>query len=155
MSLEPTLLGPGAGERHWFLNCLYTLKGGADETGGVLTAFEALLPPRFGPPPHVHHIEDEMFYVVEGEVTFWCDGASETYQSGGVAFLPKGLPHRFETGSAGAKMFQITMPAQFERLVRGFGEPAMHSGLPEPSEPDVPRLIDMCAQLGIEILAPE
>lgn len=152
MSLEPTLLGPGSGERHWFLNCLYTLKGGAEETGGVLTAYEALVHPRFGPPPHVHRIEDEMFYVVEGEVMFWCDGVSETHGPGGAAFLPKGLPHRFETGSAGAKMFQLTMPAQFERLVRSYGEPAQEARLPDPSEPDVPKLVELCAGLGIEIL---
>jgi mannose-6-phosphate isomerase-like protein (cupin superfamily) len=155
VSLRPNLLGPGAGERHWFLNCLYVLKAGGDDTGGALTAYEALLPPHFGPPPHVHGIEDEFFYVVDGEVTFWCAGESETHGPGGAAFLPKGLPHRFETGDAGAKMFQMTMPAQFERLVRGFGEPAPDLRLPEPSEPDVPRLIELCAQLGIEILAPE
>jgi mannose-6-phosphate isomerase-like protein (cupin superfamily) len=154
MSLRPTLLGPGAGERQWFLNCLYVLKGGGDETGGVLTAYEAVMPPLFGPPPHVHHVEDELFYVVDGEVTFWCDGASDTHGPGGTAFLPKGFPHRFETGDSGAKMFQITLPAQFERLVRGFGEPAPELRLPEPSEPDVPKLIELCAQLSIEILTP-
>ncbi len=155
MSLTPTLLGPGAGERHWFLNCLFVLKGGGEETGGALTAYEAVLPPGFGPPPHLHHLEDELFYVVEGEVTFWCDGVSETHGPGGAAFLPKGLPHRFDTGADGAKMFQVTLPAQFERLVPGFGVPAPDLQLPEPSEPDVPRLVELCRELSIDILIPD
>jgi mannose-6-phosphate isomerase-like protein (cupin superfamily) len=155
MSLEPILFGPGAGEHYWFLNGLYSLKAGEDHSGGLFTAYEALLPPEFGPPPHVHRIEDEFFYVVEGEVTFWCHGVSATHGPGGTAFLPKGSPHRFDTGPSGAKMFQLTLPAQFERLVRAYGEPAPELKLPGPSEPDVPKLVELCAQLGIDILLPE
>ncbi len=157
MSLQdPTLLAPGDGEHSWFLNNLFTLKAGGETTGGLITVMEFTGPAGWGPPPHVHHVEDEMFYVVEGEISFWCDGKSATYGPGGFAWLPKKLPHRFEIGADGpARVLQLTTPAQFEHFVRALGEPATEARLPEPTEPDVERLVRVCAEFNIDILAPE
>lgn len=157
MSLQtPTLLAPGDGEHSWFLNNLFTLKAGGETTAGALTIFEWVGPPGFGPPPHVHRTEDEMFYVLEGMISFWCDGATETYGPGGFAYLPKRRPHRFRVGDdAPARALQVTTPAQFEHFVRAFGEPATEARLPEPTEPDVERLVRVCAAFDIDVLAPQ
>ena len=37
--------------------------------------------------------------------------------------------------------------------MRAFGEPATEARLPEPSEPDVARLVRVCAEFDIDILA--
>src|SRR6187200_735270 len=45
--------------------------------GRDFAAFEVPLPPVWeGPPPHLHREYDEAFYVVDGTVTFWIDGAT-------------------------------------------------------------------------------
>ena len=112
-------------------------------------------PPGFGALLHRHDIEDELFYVLDGEVTFTCAGREATFGTGGFAWLPKGLPHRFQISDSGpATMLQITLPAQFEDFARAVGEPAPTPALPEPSVPDVEGLTRIAADFQIEILPP-
>ena len=66
---------PGEGTRSlWVLCELLTHKIPSHKTGGAYALFEAATPPGAGPPPHVHHREDEAFYVLEGEYEFLVDG---------------------------------------------------------------------------------
>ena len=59
------------GEALWFLGCLVTVKSSAETTGGGVAVLEHLAPRGAGSPLHVHRLEDEWFYVLEGELTFW------------------------------------------------------------------------------------
>ena len=60
-------LPPGEGRRSLrVFGELVTCKVTSDQTSGAYTLFEATTPPGAGPPPHVHHREDESFYVLEG-----------------------------------------------------------------------------------------
>lgn len=152
----PRILGPGDGEHLWFLGTLMTVKAGGDVTGGNLSVIEATMPPGFGPPLHRHDVEDELFFVIEGEMTFWCAGQQATHGAGATVWLPKGLPHRFQVGDAGpARMLQISTPAQFEDFARAVGEPAAAPVLPQPSAPDIDALVRISADFQIEIMPPE
>jgi hypothetical protein len=48
----------------------------------------------------------------------------------------------------------ITSPAGFEDFVAEIGRPAGHFGLPEPSAPDIPRLVEASGRHGQHILGP-
>ena len=73
---EGTPTGPGGGSV-WLAGELYTSKVVSEDTGGAFALAEAITPPEGGPPPHVHHREDEAFYVLEGELEFMTeDGIS-------------------------------------------------------------------------------
>ncbi len=50
---------------------LATLKAPNETTDGRVAVIEYLAPRGAGSPRHVHHREDEWFYVLEGELTFW------------------------------------------------------------------------------------
>lgn len=152
----PHLLAPGEGD-HWaFLATNATIKVDGRMTGGTMTVIESLMPAGFGPPPHRHDVEDELFFVLEGELLIECAGQSATYGPGGCAFLPKGLPHRFQVSDDGpARMLQVTTPAQFDDFVRAVGRPLTGSALPPPRQPDVEALVRIAADFQIEILAPE
>jgi hypothetical protein len=57
---------------------------------------EGVAQPSSGPPLHVHHREDEAFYVVEGKFLFEyadirVEGGPATY-----VFLPRDIPHCFQ-----------------------------------------------------------
>ena len=52
----------------WMLNTLMEIKAAAEDTGGTFTLIEQVVTPAGNPPVHVHHHEDESFYVLEGEV---------------------------------------------------------------------------------------
>ncbi len=59
------------GEAFWLLGMLQTIKIGRDDTGGAYGLVEIVVPEGVGSPWHVHPEEDEWFYVLEGELTFW------------------------------------------------------------------------------------
>lgn len=153
MSMQtPTLLGPGEGQHVDFLGNRNVVKAGGEETDGLLTVIEFTAGPGFGPPPHIHGREDEMFYVLEGSATFWCDGEEATYGPGGFCWLPKGLAHRFEMGPEGGRILQLTSPAQFEDMITDYGTAIGADDDVVPAPPDVPRLVEVCRRYDIELL---
>ena len=73
----PVALQPGEGEARWFLGALTTIKASGETTGGRVAVTENWAPRGHGSPLHVHHNEDEWFYVLSGELTFWVDGETD------------------------------------------------------------------------------
>lgn len=70
-----------------------TLKATGDETGGSIGFFEATSPPGFGPPRHIHHSHDELFYVLEGQFLFAVGDRQITATAGTFVFIPRGTVH--------------------------------------------------------------
>ena len=91
---------------------------------------EHLAPQGHGSPLHVHTREDEWFYVLEGEMTFWVDGQVSVAPAGSFVFGPKGLPHTFIVSSEVARFLLVTEPAGFERFTRALGQPAERREIP-------------------------
>src|SRR5919108_2655239 len=97
---QPLVRPRGTGTTVRFLGTDMTLLATGQETGGTFGLIEQALPPGFGPPPHVHHGEDEAFYILEGGLTFTCGGRAPRAGGGGVLFSPPGgrpplpPPHR-------------------------------------------------------------
>ncbi len=131
------------------------MKAAAADTKNAFTLIEVQLPPGGGAPPHIHHGEEEGFYVLEGEMTVNCGEQSWTATPGMFAFLPRGIPHSFQVSESGpAKMLQLSSPSQFERFAAEMGEPATAMTLPEPTEVDVAKLLSIAPKYGIEMLPP-
>lgn len=148
-------LGRDEGDALWFLGTRMTVKAAGDATRGALTLIECECPAGFAPPPHIHHAEDEAFYLLEGRLEVTCGESSWSLEPGGFAFLPKGTPHRFVVSESGpARMLQVTAPSQFEHFAAESGSPATRLGLPDPSEPDIERLLVAASRHQIEILPP-
>jgi mannose-6-phosphate isomerase-like protein (cupin superfamily) len=61
---------PDGGRSVWLLGMLVTFKAVGEETGGEYSLYELTVPPQLGALPHIHHAENEAFYVLEGEVGF-------------------------------------------------------------------------------------
>jgi quercetin dioxygenase-like cupin family protein len=155
MTLQtPLVLPRDVGEHFAFLNTLATVKLGADRSGGVLSCVELLAPRGFGPPLHRHDVEDELFYIADGEVRFTAGDVDEVAVTGGTVWLPKLLPHQFQVLSDTARIFQVTTPAQFERFVAALGSPVQEAALPVPAEIDGGRVAQVCAEFQIEVLGP-
>jgi len=111
--------------------------------------------PGFATPAHVHHLEDELFYVLGGALQVTCGDRTWEAGAGALVFLPKGRPHQFVVWEGQpARLLQITAPAQFERFVAEVGVPATRPGLPDPELPDLERLVAAAARHGIDILPP-
>jgi quercetin dioxygenase-like cupin family protein len=62
------------GEARWYGDSLFEFLVPDDVTDGKLTVFRATLAKGFSPPRHIHIREDEVFLVLDGDVTFDIDG---------------------------------------------------------------------------------
>ncbi|MCB0829077.1 MAG: quercetin 2,3-dioxygenase [Solirubrobacterales bacterium] len=154
--IPPIVAGPGEGEALWFLGILATIKSSAETTGGAVAVIEHLAPQGSGSPLHVHSREDEWFYVIDGELTFWVGGEVSAAPAGTFVFGPKGIPHTFAVSSEEARFLLVTEPAGFEAFMRAGGEPAERLEIPPaPTEPpDIAAMSALAAEYGIEILGP-
>lgn len=153
---SPIALAPDAGEALWFLGVLATVKASAETTGGRVAVIEHLAPRGAGSPLHVHRDEDEWFYVLEGEVTFWVGGSVTVAPARSFVFGPRGIPHTFEVTSSEARFLLVAEPAGFEGFMRALSVPATTIGLPPASvqPPDPERMMAAASRYGIEILGP-
>jgi hypothetical protein len=66
---------PGFGPVFHALGVQLTVLLSGEQTGGAFTMVEIVTPPGGGPPPHCHTNEDEWFYILEGRIELWKDGA--------------------------------------------------------------------------------
>ena len=153
--LKPYALSRDEGQAIWFLGTLFTVKATGEQTGGAYMLIEELIPAGFGPPPHVHHVEEEAFYVLEGELTVTC--GEQTWQAGpgSYVFLPRGIVHGFAvTSPQPARVLQFNAPAGFEKFAAEMGEPARVRALPPMAPPDLEKLLRLAAKHNIELKLP-
>jgi quercetin dioxygenase-like cupin family protein len=144
-------LAAGQGEAIWFLDTLTTVKASGRDTNDALSVVEVLCPAGFGPPPHLHHRDDEAFYVLDGQMTVTCGEQTWTAAPGSFVLLPRGIPHAFTVAATGpCRVLTINTPAGFERFVAEAGRPASQLTLPSPQPPDVPTLLALAPKYGHE-----
>jgi quercetin dioxygenase-like cupin family protein len=153
---QPIALGRGEGEARWFLGALATIKSTAETTGGRVAVTENWAPRGHGSPLHVHHNEDEWFYVLSGELTFWVDGQVTRATEGSFVFGPRDVPHTFTVSSDEAHFLLVVEPAGFENFLLELSEPAQAPTLPPPSAglPPLEEMMAAAEKYGLEILGP-
>jgi mannose-6-phosphate isomerase-like protein (cupin superfamily) len=154
--VNPIALKQGEGEALWFFGALAIVKTSSETTAGRVTVIEHLAPEGSGPPVHVHHREDEWFYVIEGELTFWVGGRIIKAPMGSFVYGPRDIPHTFKVTSPQARSLVVTEPAGFEKFMRALGEPAAANTIPPASVqlPSRDRIMAAAAEFGLEILGP-
>jgi uncharacterized RmlC-like cupin family protein len=104
----------------------------------------------------VHSREDEWFYVIEGELTFWVGGETVVAPAGSFVYGPRDVPHTFIVSSEQARFLLVVEPAGFEDFVRALSTPAERPEIPPPSSepPDLDALVAVAASYGIDIVGP-
>jgi quercetin dioxygenase-like cupin family protein len=152
--LQPVAVGTDEGEARWWFGSLAVIKASSADTGGQIAIIEVTEPPGAEAPLHVHHREDEGFWLLEGSATFEVGGMTIEAEAGDYLFGPRDIPHRYTVGDAGCRMLFIMTPGGFEEFVIATSEPAASRTLPRPSEvePDFERLAAMALAYGGELL---
>src|SRR5215212_10127646 len=150
---------PGEGEALWWLGMSATIKVTKEQTGGRYALVEVLAPDGYEAVLHVHHQEDEGFYILEGEMTFYVGEQTIKARPDSYLFGPKDVPHAFSVDSGPARLLFILSPAGMEGLIREMGEPARSLSIPPPPEepPDEAEmgpLMAIAAKYGGEMLGP-
>jgi quercetin dioxygenase-like cupin family protein len=146
-------LEPGAGEAIWFLNSHMTIKATGESTRGGYGLIESVIPPGFSPPMHVHHREDESYYVLDGELTVRCGDETYSATAGSYVFLPRDVPHTFVVeGDKPARWLTLTTPGGGEGFFIDASRPAESEGLPPQAPVDIDLLRRVSSTYGNEIV---
>ena len=115
----------GAGDEYRYLAT-------GDETDGGYFLVEAVVPPGGGPPSHIQTREEEAFYILEGEVTFYGEDGEIAAGPGTYLNIPKGAKHRFRNNTDhAARMLFFFAPAGIEKLLDEFAQLEEPEGDPE------------------------
>ena len=95
----------------------------AEETGGAYSILELVLGPGKGAPMHVHHREDEIFCVAEGECEIVDSAGTQLALTGSVVRLARGIPHAFRnTGSVPCRLVITAIPGGLEGFFAAINE---------------------------------
>jgi len=153
-TLAATVRDRGEGERRWFSGGgLHTWLATSDETAGAFLLFEFIGEQGKVTPLHIHPASDETFYLLDGEIQLDLDGKRHNLSAGGVAVVPRGVPHAFMVVSASTRFLTLQTPGTDEAFYRLASEPAPDGSQPIPVDFD--RVRDAAEKTGaIEIIGP-
>ncbi len=139
----------------WFIDNLAFVHVDAEQSGGAYSLSETWAARGNMPPLHVHHRNDEAFYVLEGELRLFLGDEETVLAEGEAALAPRGVPHSYRVESERGRWLAVNSPAGFEKFVLAVSEPAPAAELPPAGRPlDPVRLAEAAAAQGIEILGP-
>lgn len=120
----PIVLAPGEGRAYPMGRIAALFKADGAETAGRYSISEWWLDAHTaGPGAHAHDTEDDVFFVIEGTMTFrvgddWIDAPA-----GSFVLAPAGTTHDFENRSdARAGLLNLSIPGDFETHMPGIAE---------------------------------
>ena len=138
----------------WWQGNLFTIKGRSVETGGSLGLADVAFNAGMATPLHVHHREDEAFYILDGQIRFRRGDAEFTSGPGEFVFGPREVPHCFKVLDGGARALILMTPAGLEEMFVEGGVPA-HEGMVAPAmEYDMERVTALAVKYGWDVLGP-
>lgn len=145
--MEPKHIPVGGGKAVNVLGTPMLLRVSGSDTNGTLAVVESHDAPGGGPPPHIHHREDETFQVLEGEYEFMIAGNTVTAKAGDTLFAPRGIPHTYRCVSqTTGKLSVVLTPPGFENFFAEIG------AMSQQEQQDIPRVMEIAKGYGLEIL---
>ena len=139
----------------WWKSGRVTVKAGGTEAGHAFSQIEVDDPRGTGPPLHLHHNEDETFYVLEGDVTFVVGDERIDVAAGGFLFAPRDIPHAYVVRSERARMLVTASPGGVEQVFVSQGVPVTGSEPPTDAVmPPMDELVRLFSGYGCEIVGP-
>jgi len=149
------IVPPGGGRSVWSLGGRFTEKLSGDIVDGRLAIVEAVATRTTEPPLHIHRREDEMWYVLDGQMTFQVGDQTFVAPAGAFAFAPKGVAHAFTVDVEPTRVLVFATPAGFERFAMELGVPAEGDEMPEGLVRPTPEIIEpVRARYDIEFVGP-
>jgi quercetin dioxygenase-like cupin family protein len=140
---------------YWYLGTLWTILATVDQTGGSYSVIEEIGSINSGPPPHTHE-QDEVLYIIEGEITLIAGSLMTTAKAGSLAYIPAHCVHSFRVNIDKTRLLNFYFPGGFEKLISGLGIPAQSLTLPPPDliVPETPELTKALFQkIGMSMVA--
>ena len=139
----------------WWKTGRMTVKAGGAETGDAFSQIEIDSPRGDATPRHLHHNEDETYYVLEGEVTLFVGDERIDLHAGDFCFAPRGIPHTSIVRSERARYLTTLSPAGLEQLFVELGVPVTGDQPPTDAVmPPMDEVVRVFGSYGVDILGP-
>lgn len=121
----------------------------SDQTGGAFAVVEFISEPGEGVGAHVHEREDELVYLLEGQIEVTLGDQSMTVPQGACALLPRGIPHGYtNTGDRPSRLLAVLLPGALDGFFTRLDSELAADG---PHEAAISRL---CEEFGLRFLTP-
>lgn len=154
---KPFLCAPQDGKAIWHFGSLVVFKATGADTGGQYWLAELSCHRGYGSPVHVHTREDELFNILDGEMSIEVGGEEYHAKPGDAVFLPRNVPHSYKAESDTVKALVLGTPAGYENWFAETGTPAERLEVPafDPASfPDFGAVIASTEKYGGKVLGP-
>jgi mannose-6-phosphate isomerase-like protein (cupin superfamily) len=156
---RPTIFQPTADKpAYWIADHRMTVLIPGQQTNNAYSVLEAFILPGANPPPHIHHREDELFYILAGDITIVAGAQTVRASAGTCVHIPAGTIHTFRNeGRAPGRMIIQYTPAGFENYFSTVGIPATHGDetAPPVTQEALARFQAYAAQFNLELIPPQ
>src|ERR1700677_2388753 len=125
---------PALGNSTWYKGLLISQLAGSSDTEGAFDLVESKMKKGTEPPPHIHDREDELFYILAGEIKVFADGQVFTVTRGESVFLPKKMPHAYLIESEECHVLALMTPGGFLNAINKMNAPARTMEIPSDME---------------------
>ena len=142
----------------WYSGWLLTFLATGEDTRGQFALMEQVARKGNVPPRHIHHREDETFYVVEGEMTFSVGDETIKATPGTMVFAPRDIPHSFTIDSEEVRILVMVSPAGAEGFFKECSVPAPSMTVPPPAEvpySEIQKMMALAPGYGFEFMPPK
>lgn len=152
---------PDLSNSRWYKGILTSQMAGAADNNGAFDLLICRTRPGTEPPPHVHSREDELFYLLSGEMKVFVDSKVLQLKAGECVFLPRQKPHAFLVTSEELHVMVLMTPGGFLDAVNKMNVPAVRMDLPTDPDlgtyanMDLTDTIKLFDQYGVRLLTSE
>jgi quercetin dioxygenase-like cupin family protein len=130
--MKPYALNWGEGRTYQPYGPAFAVKAGSYESQGGLVFIEYATRKGEEPGRHTHDGEDEIFYVLSGDVEFSCGDETFVVRDSGFVFLPRNIEHGYKILNEGeARLLVVVAPPRWGESVEAEGEPISESAKAE------------------------
>ena len=130
----------------------------SQDSAGSISMFEFIVAPKSGPPRHVHHCEDETYYMLTGEFLFEVGGTKYSLLPGSTIYAPRDVPHCWaNVATAESRMIMACTPGGFEGFFDESSKAMMDKASPEGNSHENysgQQMNKIMAKYGCELLGP-
>ncbi|GAC1526120.1 MAG: hypothetical protein NVS2B16_34490 [Chloroflexota bacterium] len=117
-------------------------------TDGVVDIGEMVVQPGIAVPEHIHHKNDEAFYLLEGQFRLTVDGREHNLEPGAFVFVPRGVRHFWvNSGLVAARVILTFTPGGMDQFFVEM-DPLLKGPL------DLSKIGPVCAKYGYELIGP-
>jgi len=145
--MNPIQVSNDGGKKVNILGIPMVIRVQGRDTNNTVAVVESHDVPGAGPPPHIHHREDETFQILEGDYEFMVGGKTILAKAGATLFAPRGVAHTYRyAGKTPGRLMCVITPAGFEGFFEDIG------ALNPQQQQDIPRVMEIAKKFGLEIL---